>query len=152
MGLTDIILIVLIALMLGWSLWVEIMPERRRGRTQLKVPLLRRSPVDTAIFTALLAILVYNNLVNHGTLLTTWLLCGTALLAIYIGWLRTPWLRFKNGGFFYGPVWISYQRISGMNLSEDGVLVVQLEKQRLLIRVRNIDDLEAIYKIMLRGQ
>lgn len=29
-----------------------------------------------------------------------------------------------------------------MNLSEDGVLVMQLEQRRLLIRVRNIDDLE----------
>ncbi len=152
MAVTEIVLMVLIALMLGWALYVEIAPERRRGHTLLKVALLRRSPVDTAIFTALLAILVYNNLVNHGSLLTTWLLCGTALLAIYIGWLRTPWLRFKKGGFFYGPLWISYARISTMNLSEDGVLVVQLEKQRLLIRVRNIDDLEAIYKIMLRGQ
>ncbi len=32
-----------------------------------------------------------------------------------------------------------------MNLSEDGVLVMQLEQRRLLIRVRNIDDLEKIY-------
>jgi hypothetical protein len=29
-----------------------------------------------------------------------------------------------------------------MNLSEDGVLVMQLEQRRLLIRVQNIDDLE----------
>ncbi len=29
-----------------------------------------------------------------------------------------------------------------MNLSEDGVLVMQLEQRQLLIRVRNIDDLE----------
>ncbi|MTD39478.1 DUF986 family protein [Erwinia sp. CPCC 100877] len=152
MDLTEIILFALIVSMLGWALYVEVAPERRRGRTRLTVPLLRRSPADTAIFTALLAILVYNNLVNHGSLLTTWLLCGTALLAIYTGWLRTPWLRFKTGGFFYGPLWISYSRVREMNLSEDGVLVVQLEKRRLLIRVRNIDDLEEVYKIMLHDQ
>lgn len=34
-----------------------------------------------------------------------------------------------------------------MNLSEDGVLVMQLEQRRLLIRVRNIDDLEKVYKL-----
>jgi len=39
-----------------------------------------------------------------------------------------------------------------MQLSEDGVLVVQLEQRRLLIRVRNIDDLEKIYKIMVKTQ
>lgn len=152
MGLTEIILAVLIVVMLLWAIYIETVPDRQRGKNLLKVPLLRRSPVDTAIFIALLAILMYNNLTSHGPLLTTWLLCGAALLAIYIGWLRTPWLRFKNGGFFYGPIWISYDRITAMNLSEDGVLVIQLEKQRLLIRVRNIESLEAIYKIMVRSQ
>ncbi|RDT62917.1 DUF986 family protein, partial [Klebsiella pneumoniae] len=39
-----------------------------------------------------------------------------------------------------------------MNLSEDGVLVMQLEQRRLLIRVRNIDDLEKIYKLLVKTQ
>ncbi|EDW8366068.1 DUF986 family protein, partial [Salmonella enterica subsp. enterica serovar Typhimurium var. 5-] len=38
------------------------------------------------------------------------------------------------------------------NLSEDGVLVMQLEQRRLLIRVRNIDDLEKIYKLLIENQ
>ena len=36
--------------------------------------------------------------------------------------------------------------------SEDGVLVMQLEQRRLLIRVRNIDDLEKIYKLLVSTQ
>ncbi|EDW1221711.1 DUF986 family protein, partial [Salmonella enterica subsp. enterica] len=47
---------------------------------------------------------------------------------------------------------IEYNRIKEMNLSEDGVLVMQLEQRRLLIRVRNIDDLEKIYKILIENQ
>ncbi|HRM42299.1 MAG TPA: DUF986 family protein, partial [Escherichia coli] len=43
-------------------------------------------------------------------------------------------------------------RIKAMNLSEDGVLVMQLEQRRLLIRVRNIDDLEKIYKLLVSTQ
>ncbi|HCL2513524.1 TPA: DUF986 family protein, partial [Salmonella enterica subsp. enterica serovar Infantis] len=43
-------------------------------------------------------------------------------------------------------------RIKEMNLSEDGVLVMQLEQRRLLIRVRNIDDLEKIYKLLIENQ
>lgn len=39
-----------------------------------------------------------------------------------------------------------------MNLSEDGELVMQLEQRRLLIRVRNIDDLEKIYKLLVSTQ
>ncbi len=36
-----------------------------------------------------------------------------------------------------------------MNLSEDGVLVMQLEQRRLLIRVRNIDDLKKYINFLL---
>lgn len=39
-----------------------------------------------------------------------------------------------------------------MNLSEDGVLVMQLEQRRLLVRVKNIDDLEKIYKLLVNSQ
>ncbi|HCI9485998.1 TPA: DUF986 family protein, partial [Raoultella ornithinolytica] len=49
-------------------------------------------------------------------------------------------------------IWIEYKRIKAMNLSEDGVLVMQLEQRRLLIRVRNIDDLEKIYKLLVSTQ
>ena len=54
--------------------------------------------------------------------------------------------------FFFANVWIEYNRIKEMNLSEDGVLVMQLEHRRLLIRVRNIDDLERIYKLLISNQ
>ena len=53
--------------------------------------------------------------------------------------IRSPKLILKHG-FFFANVWIEYNRIKEMNLSEDGVLVMQLEQRRLLIRVRNIDD------------
>ncbi|MBK4401240.1 DUF986 family protein, partial [Enterobacter hormaechei] len=47
---------------------------------------------------------------------------------------------------------IEYNSIKEMNLSEDGVLVMQLEQRRLLIRVKNIDDLEKIYKLLVKTQ
>lgn len=56
--------------------------------------------------------------------------------------IRVPKIIFKQKVFFFANVWIEYSRIKAMNLSEDGVLVMQLEQRRLLIRVRNIDDLE----------
>jgi uncharacterized membrane protein YobD (UPF0266 family) len=74
------------------------------------------------------------------------------LLAIYISWIRKPKLLLKSEGLFFANIWVSYDRIQAMNLSEDGVLVIQLERRRLLIRVRNIDDLERIYKIMITSQ
>jgi hypothetical protein len=38
------------------------------------IPLLRRSRVDGLIFVGLIAILIYNNITQHGTPITTWLL------------------------------------------------------------------------------
>lgn len=65
--------------------------------------------------------------------------------------IRVPKIIFKQR-FFFANVWIEYSRIKAMNLSEDGVLVMQLEQRRLLIRVRNIDDLEKIYKLLVSTQ
>ena len=74
------------------------------------------------------------------------------LVVIYLFWIRAPKIIFKENGFFFTNIWIEYRRIKAMQLSEDGVLVVQLEQRRLLIRVRNIDDLERIYKVIVKTQ
>jgi len=125
---------------------------RRHGETLLTLPLLRRGRIDAFIFAGLVVILIYNNVTSHGAILTTWLLCALALMAIYLFWIRSPKLIFKKHGFFFANVWIEYNRIKEMNLSEDGVLVMQLEQRRLLIRVKNIDDLEKIYKLLVKTQ
>ncbi|WP_354690929.1 DUF986 family protein [Phytobacter sp. RSE-02] len=152
MTLTDSILMLFIAALLAFAIYDELILPRRHGDTLLALPLLRRSRVDAAIFVGLLVILIYNNVTNNGTPLTTWLLSALALLAIYLFWIRTPKIIFKLRGFFFASVWIEYNRIKEMNLSEDGVLVMQLEQRRLLIRVKNIDDLERIYKLMIKIQ
>lgn len=152
MPLTQILLIIFILMLLAWAIYDDIILDRRRGPTLLKVTLLRRSPVDITIFSALIAIVIYNNLTTDGPALTTWLLGCTLLLAIYLGWLKQPKIRFKSQGLFYAGTWIDYRRISAMNLSEDGILVMKLEQKNLYIRVRNIDDLESIYKLLLSTQ
>lgn len=152
MTLTDTVLLLFVAALLAFAVYDEFMMPRRNGKTLLTVPLLRRSRVDGAIFVGLLVILIYNNSLNGGSPLTMWLLSALALLGIYLFWLRAPKIIFKTEGFFFGNVWIEYSRIKEMNLSEDGVLVIQLEQRRLLIRVRNIDDLEKIYKVMVKTQ
>ncbi|TDN54602.1 uncharacterized membrane protein YobD (UPF0266 family) [Buttiauxella sp. JUb87] len=152
MTLTDVVLLVFIVLLLAWSIYDEFIMDKLKGKTLLKITLLRRNRIDSTIFVGLVAILIYNNVTTHGTPLTTWLLSALALLAIYISWIRQPKLLFKTEGFFFANVWILYSRIKEMNLSEDGVLVMQLEQRRLLIRVKNIDDLEKIYKLMVDNQ
>lgn len=152
MTLTDVVLLVFIVLLLGWAIYDEFIMDKLKGKTLLKITLLRRNRIDSTIFVGLVAILIYNNVTTHGTALTTWLLSALALLAIYISWIRQPKLLFKSEGFFFANVWILYSRIREMNLSEDGVLVMQLKQRRLLIRVKDIDDLEKIYKLMVNNQ
>ena len=151
MTVTDTVLVLFIVALLAYAIYDEfIMP--RHGETLLTLPLLRRGRIDAFIFAGLVVILIYNNVTSHGAILTTWLLCALALMAIYLFWIRSPKLIFKKHGFFFANVWIEYNRIKEMNLSEDGVLVMQLEQRRLLIRVRNIDDLEKIYKLLVKTQ
>jgi len=152
MTITDIVLVLFIVALLAYAIYDEWIMPRRHGATLLAIPLLRRGRVDAFIFAGLLVILIYNNVMSGGALLTTWLLCALALMAIYLFWIRVPKILFKKSGFFFANVWIEYNRIKEMNLSEDGVLVMQLEQRRLLIRVRNIDDLEKIYKLLVKTQ
>ncbi|WP_448885176.1 DUF986 family protein [Citrobacter telavivensis] len=152
MTITDLVLVFFIAALLAYAIYDQFIMPRRNGQTLLAIPLLRRSRVDSVIFIGLIAILIYNNVTSHGAIMTTWLLCALALMGLYIFWIRVPKILFKQGGFFFANVWIEYNRIKEMNLSEDGVLVMQLEQRRLLIRVRNIDDLEKIYKLLISSQ
>lgn len=152
MTITDLVLVFFIAALLAYAIYDQFIMPRRNGPTLLAIPLLRQSRVDSVIFIGLIAILIYNNVTSHGAVMTTWLLCALALMGFYIFWIRVPKILFKQGGFFFANVWIEYNRIKEMNLSEDGVLVMQLEQRRLLIRVRNIDDLEKIYKLLVSSQ
>lgn len=152
MSITDLVLVFFIAALLAYAIYDQFIMPRRNGPTLLAIPLLRRERVDSVIFIGLLAILIYNNVTSHGAILTTWLLCALALMGFYIFWIRAPRIIFKQQGFFFANVWVEYNRIKEMNLSEDGVLVMQLEQRRLLIRVRNIDDLEKIYKLLVSSQ
>lgn len=149
---TDIVLILFVVALLAWAIYDELIMPKRHGETLLALPLLRRSRIDGFIFAGLLVILIYNNVTNNGSVLTTWLLCALILLSHYLFWIRSPKIIFKTTGFFFANVWIEYSRIQKMNLSEDGVLVMQLEQRRLLIRVKNIDDLERISQIFMQNQ
>jgi uncharacterized membrane protein YobD (UPF0266 family) len=152
MTITDWILIIFIVALLAYAIYDQFIMPRRNGPLLLSIPLLRRNRVDGIIFVGLVAILIDTNVTQHGAIVTTWLLSALALMGLYLFWIRTPRIVFKPTGFFFANVWINYNRIKEMNLSEDGVLMMQLEQRRLLVRVRNIDDLEKIYKLLVSTQ
>lgn len=152
MSLTDSVILIFIALMLAYALYDEFGMNLLKGKTLLKVQLKRSNRVDCLIFVGLVAILIYQNVTSQGAPITTYLLISLALIALYISYIRWPKMLFKKQGFFYANAFIDYQRIKAMNLSEDGILVIDLEQRRLLIQVTQLDDLEKIYKFFLENQ
>lgn len=152
MIITDMVLIVFIVALLAWAIYDELILDYRHGQTRLAIPLLRRGRADSAIFIGLLAILIYNNISAHGAVTTTWLLGGLGLIAMYLFWLRVPKIRFKSTRFYFAGGWTEYNHIKAMNLSEDGILVFQLDMRRLLVRVKSIEDVENIYQFIVKNQ
>ncbi|KAA9001756.1 DUF986 domain-containing protein [Affinibrenneria salicis] len=152
MSLTDITLVILIIVALAWAIYVEWVLNRLHGGTRLRIILRRQNRLDGLIFVGLVIILIYKNITNNGPIITTTLLSTLAFMAIYLFWFRQPSLLFKNTGFYYANAFILYSRIKSMNLSEDGVLVIELEQRRLLIHVKQLDDLEKIYHFMIESR
>ncbi|WLS77127.1 DUF986 family protein [Erwinia pyri] len=152
MSLTDYLIILFILLFLAYAIYDELIMTRLKGPTLLKVFLQRSNKLDSLIFVGLVSILIYQNIVNQGPRVTTTLLMVLAFLSVYLFWIRLPKLLFKPQGFWYANIFIDYSRIKTMNLSEDGILVIELESRRLLIHVRKLDDLETIYQFMVQQQ
>lgn len=152
MSLTDYAIVLFIVLLLAWAIYDELVIPRLKGPTKLKVLLQRRNKLDSLIFVGLVGILIWQNVNNQGPQITTTLLMVLAALSIYLFWIRLPKLLFKAEGFYYATFFINYSRIKNMNLSEDGILVIELESRRLLIHVRKLDDLESIYQFMVHQE
>ncbi|MBS9424131.1 DUF986 family protein [Photorhabdus caribbeanensis] len=152
MSLNDMVLAGLIVLMLAFAVYDEFVVNLLKGKTYLQIKLKRKHKIDAFIFIILILIVVYNNITAYGSRLTTYLLLFTILVTIYIAYIRSPKLFFKNNGFFYANTFIAYDRIKTMNLSEDGILVIGLENKKLYISVSQIDDLERIYKFLIENR
>uniref|UniRef100_UPI0036D90210 DUF986 family protein n=1 Tax=Photorhabdus sp. RM322S TaxID=3342825 RepID=UPI0036D90210 len=152
MSLNDMVLVGLIVFMLAFAVYDEFVVNLLKGKTYLQIKLKRKHKIDALIFIILILIVVYNNITAYGSRLTTYLLLFTILVTIYIAYIRSPKLLFKNNGFFYANTFISYDRIKTINLSEDGILVIGLENKKLYISVSQLDDLEKIYKFLIENR
>ena len=152
MTINDIILLCVIILMLLFAAYDEFIVNTLKGKTQLRVKLKRNHRADAVIFIFLIGIVIYNNITGHGSSLTTYLLSACIIIAIYLAFIRSPKLYFKQDGFFYANAFIKYDRIKTMNLSEDGILLVGLENRKVYIKVSHLDDLQQIYNFMVNNK
>ncbi|QIC15914.1 DUF986 domain-containing protein [Providencia vermicola] len=149
MTLNDFILAIIILLMLLYAIYDEFIQHIRKGKTLLKINLKRKHRADAIIFIVLIFIVIYTNISRHGSILTTYLLMATILMSVYLAFIRTPKLFFKQNGFYFANTFILYDRIKTMNLSEDGILIVGLEYRKIYIKVSQLDDLQRIYEFLI---
>lgn len=148
MSLTDIALLAFILLFILYAVYDEIIMPRRNGKTRLQVNLKRRNKADSGIFVGLLAILAYQNINNNGSHFTTWLLFTLAIIAIYV-FIFAGQKSYLKKPVFITVMFYFIQPHKNMNMSEDGYLVIDLEKRRLLIQVAKMDDLDLILKFFV---
>ncbi|WP_272692454.1 DUF986 family protein [Providencia sp. PROV164] len=149
MTFNDAILAIIILLMLVYAIYDEFIQHLLKGKTLLKINLKRKHRIDAIIFIVLICIVIYTNIVRHGNLLTTYLLLVTIFMSIYLAFIRTPKLFFKQTGFYFANTFILYERIKTMNLSEDGILIIGLEQKKIYIKVSHPDDLQRIYEFLI---
>lgn len=152
MTLNDFILAIVILLMLLYAIYDEFILQLRKGKTLLKINLKRKHRVDAIIFIVLICIVIYTNISRHGSMLTTYLLMVTIMMSIYLAFIRTPKLFFKQKGFYFANTFILFERIKTMNLSEDGVLIIGLEHKKIHIQVSQLDDLQRIYEFLINNK
>ncbi|MBP6121379.1 MULTISPECIES: DUF986 family protein [Providencia] len=149
MTLNDSILAIIILIMLVYAIYDEFIQQLLKGKTLLKINLKRKHRVDAIIFIVLICIVIYTNIIRHGSSLTTYLLMITILMAIYLAFIRKPKLFFKQDGFYFANTFILYNRIKTMNLSEDGILIIGLEQKKINMQVTHLDDLQRIYEFLI---
>lgn len=94
--------------------------------TVTTVQLKRRNRIDCLILFGLIAIIIYRDVTTDGAVLTLYLLNFTMQIVTYISYIRWPELLYKAQGFFYENIVIYDYRIKTINLSEEGILAINL--------------------------
>ncbi|WP_099223588.1 Lmo0779 family protein [Listeria costaricensis] len=144
---TNIFLIILNIAALAFILYDGVVLSLWKGKTVLKVNLRTRGRWDGYIFVGLIVLLFASNIMRGGDLSTTILLGIMGLLFVYICFMRSSKAIFKKTGLFYALLFFPYANIERMNLSEDGVLVIETGRQRLMLFVKSADDLEKMLQV-----
>ncbi|WP_163654601.1 DUF986 family protein [Listeria sp. PSOL-1] len=142
--ITDLFLLILNIGALLFIIYDGLILTLWKGQTRLKVNLKSRNRSDSYIFVGLIALLLFSNIFRDGAFSTTILLAIMEILFLFICFIRQPKVIFKENGLFYRVIFYPYIQIERVNLSEDGILVLETGRQRLLLFAKNPDDLQKI--------
>ncbi|MBC1644778.1 DUF986 family protein [Listeria welshimeri] len=148
---TNIFLLVANILTILYILYNDAVIPLWKGKTVLTVKLRSRGRWDGYIFVGIIALLfISNTFFREGPQLTSILLAVMGILFIYICFFRSSKAVFKETGLFYALLFFPYSKIERMNLSEDGILVIETTRQRLMLFARSEKDLEKILAVFTK--
>ncbi|SFG91141.1 DUF986 family protein [Sporolactobacillus nakayamae] len=148
MTLTIALMYLIFAGLFAYILFDDLIVRLLKGKTVLSVRLRKRNYLDQLILATLLVIIyISNNVRGESSTVINTALILLVLTLLYNTFVKVPTARFKKTGFFYGLGFIKYDQVKKMNLSEDGVLVVDTSRRRMLLYARKIDDLEKILNV-----
>lgn len=140
----NILLFLGILLFLLYSVYDQFGMDALKGKTLLKVKLVKQSKTDSLILIALIVLIIYQSLGGISSL-TLYLLVSFILLIIYGAFIRSPVLVLKEKGFFFGNLYFEYTAIHQINLAEENILVIDLKRgKRLLVRIVEQQDRERV--------
>ncbi|MFC0309081.1 YobD family protein [Gallibacterium trehalosifermentans] len=141
----NITLLVLIVLYFLYAIYDQFLMDKRYGKTELKIRLLHKHKIDSLVMLFLIWIAVYQALpqgVESGTL---YLLVMLSILLIYHAFIRYPIFLLKKDGFFLNNLYIPYQYINTINISENGFLQLVLKNGKTLpVYIRDVDDVAKV--------
>ncbi|CAK20157.1 YobD family protein [Listeria welshimeri] len=148
---TNIFLLVANILTILYILYNDAVIPLWKGKTVLTVKLRSRGRWDGYIFVGIIALLfISNTFFREGPQLTSILLAVMGILFIYICFFRSSKAVFKETGLFYALLFFPYSKIERMNLSEDGILVIETNRQRLMLFARSEKDLEKMLAVFTK--
>ncbi|MBC1646942.1 YobD family protein [Listeria welshimeri] len=148
---TNIFLLVANILTILYILYNDAVIPLWKGKAVLTVKLRSRGRWDGYIFVGIIALLfISNTFFREGPQSTSILLAVMGILFIYICFFRSSKAVFKETGLFYALLFFPYSKIERMNLSEDGILVIETNRQRLMLFARSEKDLEKMLAVFTK--
>lgn len=147
----NITLLGLILLYLLFAIYDQFIMDKRYGKTELKVRLLRKLKMESIVMLLLIWIAVYQALPQGLETVTIYLLVMLSILLIYHAFIRYPVFLLKQDGFFLNNLYIPYQHIQTINISENGFLQIVLKNNKQLpVYIDDVDDVAKVLQFLVK--
>lgn len=147
----NITLLGLILLYLLFAIYDQFIMDKRYGKTELKVRLLRKLKIESIVMLFLIWIAVYQALPQGLETVTIYLLVMLSILLIYHAFIRYPVFLLKQEGFFLNNLYIPYQHIQTINISENGFLQIVLKNNKQLpVYIDDVDDVAKVLQFLVK--